>query len=64
MGGREMESKEKSIIHLKNLEKTEEHTKKCYSAPMLTVYGGLKEITGSIARGNKHDNIYPQGPSD
>jgi hypothetical protein len=50
-----MESIEKSIIHLKNLGKMEEHTKKRYFAPVLTVYGGLKEITGNIGNNLNQD---------
>ena len=50
-----MESIGKSIIHVKNLKEMEEQTKKCYFAPVLSVYGSLKEITGNIARGSRQD---------
>ncbi len=50
-----MESKGRSIGHEKKLGKMEQYTKKYYFAPVLTVYGGLKEITGAIARGQFQD---------
>jgi hypothetical protein len=43
-----MESKERNIIRVKNLDKVGQFERKSYSRPLLTVYGTLNEITRAI----------------
>ncbi len=51
-----MQTREKPIAYANGaLGKVKESTKKRYLPPVLTVHGGLKEITGNLARGTRQD---------